>query len=170
MNKSYASGAKPRNAPSVVQDTHRDGDTGNFEVNVVVTEPKATTAALKTAGSLASGLGAAIRVRAGIVVPVTLPLDQPLVSVEFVEQVLSGLVAENDANGLEHTVHLYICRNWTDTLLRILKPGSIVVIGGRQRMWPTGAVRMAKALRSGGMKVVLVDSKDSQSKRRTLAR
>src|ERR1700756_1195428 len=65
---------------------------GRFEVNVIFTDPQATVAALRTAGSLARDLGANIRVRAAITVPYTLPLEEPPVSVAFTERLLSDLV------------------------------------------------------------------------------
>lgn len=129
-----------------------------LEVNVIFTSPEATAAALKAAESFARELGAQIRLRAGLVVPVQLPLDQPLVSVEFLEKALQELVNRSEPNGLEPTAHLYICRDWIDTLSEIVKPDSVVVIGARKRWWPTSASRLARALRKNHNRVIVVNT------------
>jgi hypothetical protein len=128
-----------------------------LEVNVIFTELQATVVALKSAESLAKGLGASIRVRAAIIVPVRLPLEHPPVSVSFMEQLLSELVSHPESDALEYTVHLYLCRKWVGTLLQILRPNSLVLIGGRKHWWPTPAVRLARALRAKGHRVTFVD-------------
>src|ERR1035437_5430404 len=72
-----------------------------LEVNVIFTDPQATAAVLKTAGSLARDLGACIRVRAAIAVPYALPLDKPPVSVRFTEGLLSDLVCRLELGTFE---------------------------------------------------------------------
>jgi hypothetical protein len=129
-----------------------------LEVNVIFTELKATAAALKAADSLARELGAHIRLRAGLVVPVQLPLDQPLVSVEFLQKVLRELVNVSEPDALERTAHLYICRDWIGTLSEVLKPESVVVIGLRKRWWPTSAGRLVRALRAQHNRVIVIDT------------
>jgi hypothetical protein len=128
-----------------------------FEVNVIFTDQGATAAALKFAQSFARDLGACIRLRAAIVVPMRLHLDQPPVSVPFMVQVLRDLVGQPEPNGSELSAHLYVCRDWIETLLEVLKPDSLVVIGGRKHWWPTAASRMAGTLRARGHRVAVVD-------------
>lgn len=134
-----------------------------LEVNVIFTELQATVAALKTAESFARQLGAHIRLRAGLVVPVQLPLEQPQVSVEFLERSLRDLVHCSGADGLERTIHLYICRDWVDTLSEVLKPDSVVVIGIHKRWWPTSASRLVRALRANHNRVILVNTNRRQN-------
>jgi hypothetical protein len=134
-----------------------DVSPGHLEVNVIFTNPQATAAALQCAESLAQDLGAVIRLRAGIVVPFQLPLDEPPVSVAFTERMLSGLVSRLDADRFARTVDLYVCRDWQETLLQILNPDSPVVVGGRRRWWPTAESRLVKALRSNGHRVIVAD-------------
>ena len=131
-----------------------------LDVNVIFTQQHATAAALKSAQSLARGLGASIRLRAAIVVPLRLPLDQPPVSVRFMERLLCDLVGQPEPDGSEVSVHLYVCRDWIETLLQVVRPNSLVVIGGRKHWWPTAASRMARALRGIGHRVVFVDIKE----------
>jgi hypothetical protein len=134
-----------------------------LEVNVIFTDLDGTAAALKTAESFARDLGAHIRLRAGLVVPVQLPLDQPLVSVEFLKKVLQELVNRSEPDGLERTAHLYICRDWTDTLSEVLKPDSVVVIGVHKRWWPTSASRLARVLRANHNRVIVVNTNRRQN-------
>src|ERR1039458_7489140 len=143
--------------PSVSWET--DEGLGPLEVNVIFTDPHATAAALKTAGSLARDLGACIRVRAAIAVPYALPLDKPPVSVRFTEGLLSDLVCRLELGTFEPSVHLYLCRDQVETLLQALRPNSLVVIGGRKHWWPTAERRIARALRSKGHRIVFVGLK-----------
>ena len=145
--------------PSVSWETAEGLGPGRLEVNVIFTDPQATVAALKTAGSLARDLGACIRVRAAIAVPYALPLDKPPVSVGFTERLLSDLVCRLELDAFEPSVHLYLCRDQVETLLQVLRPNSLVVIGGRKHWWPTAESRMARALRSKGHRVVFIGLK-----------
>jgi hypothetical protein len=128
-----------------------------LEVNVIFTGRDATAAALRRTQSFARGLRACIRIRAGIVVPVQLSLDQPLVSVDFFEQILRELASQPELDGVDCSAHLYLCRDWSETLAEILKPNSVVVVGVRKRWWPTAETRLVRALRAKGIRVVLVD-------------
>jgi hypothetical protein len=144
--------AQPPNAQSVPESLE-----GRLEVNVIFTDPQATAAALKCAESLAQDLGAVIRLRAGMVVPFPLPLDEPPVSVAFTERLLTDLASQLDADGFERTVDVYVCRDWQETLLQILNPDSPVVIGGSKHWWPAPENRLVKALRSKGRRVIVAD-------------
>lgn len=134
-----------------------DVSPGRLEVNVIFTNARATAAALTCAETLAQDLGAVIRLRAGIVVPLQLPLEEPPVSVAFTERMLSDLVSGLDADRFERTVDLYVCRDWQETLLQILNPDSPVVIASGNRWWPTAENRLVKALRSKGHRVIVAD-------------
>jgi hypothetical protein len=157
-NQSNTAIAKPAR-PSAIWDTAEGLGAKRLEVNVIFTDPQATVAALKTAGSLARDLGACIRVRAAIAVPYALPLDKPLVSAGFIEELLSDLVCRLELDAFEPSVHLYLCRDQVETLLQVLSPNSLVVIGGRKHWWPTAERRVAKALRSKGHRVVFIGLK-----------
>ncbi len=150
--------AKPAQPP-VGWDAAEGLGPGQLEVNVIFTDPQATVVALKTAGSLARDLGAFIRLRAAIAVPYALPPDAPLVSVPFTERLLSDLVCRPELSTFEPNAHLYLCRDQVDTLLRVLRPNSLVVICGRKRWWPTPERRKVRALRSKGHQVIFVGLK-----------
>jgi hypothetical protein len=128
-----------------------------LEVNVLFTDAPATAAAMKSAVALARDLQARICLRAGLVVPWQVPLDSPLTSVSFTEKRLERLAARFEQEGVRTNVELYLCRAWIETLAQVLKPNSLVVIGVQKRWWSTAATRMARALRSQGHRVVLVE-------------
>lgn len=132
---------------------------GPLEVNVIFTDLQPTAAAMKFAQSFARGLGARIRLLAAIAVPVQLPLHEPPVSVAFWEETLRKLASQLEADTFSPTVHLYLCRDRLQALLQLLRPNSVVVIGGSRRWWPTTESRTAHALRAGGHRVILVDSR-----------
>lgn len=142
--------------PPVCWETTKEPSPGRLEVNVIFTDLHATVVALKTAALLARDLGACVRLRAAMVVPYALAVEKPLVSVPFTERLLSDLVRRLKLDTLELSVHLYLCRYRVETLLEVLRPNSLVVIGGRKRLWPTAERRMATALRFKGHRVVFI--------------
>jgi len=127
-----------------------------LEVNVIHTDPRETASALGFATRMAHNLGACIRIRAAVPVPLQLQLDQSLISVQFMERLLCDLARRFGAGVDEKTVQVYLCRDRIETLLRILRPHSVVVIAGRRRWWQTPASRLAQALRDNGHDVVFV--------------
>ena len=165
MHNVYSADIVKQPGQSVPWETTTETDSEPLEVNIIFTEPQATTAALKAAESFARELRAHIRLQAAIVVPFRVPLDQPLVSVSFFEQLLRDLVGQSEQDGFGRTIHLYICRDRNEALLQVLKPSSLVVIGGRKHWWPTTASRMARALRAQGHRVVFVDVKEQTTGR-----
>jgi hypothetical protein len=147
--------AKP-SQPSISCGRAEGQGPGELEVNVVFTDQQATILALKTAESLARDLGACIRMRAAIAVPYPLPVDKPPVPVSFTRRLLSALICNLEQGAFEPTIDLYLCRDRRGALLKVLKPNSLVIIGGRKRWWATPERRMADALRSKGHQVVFV--------------
>jgi hypothetical protein len=128
---------------------------GELEVNVVFTDTQGTLAALKTAGELARELDAKIKLIHPLAVPYAYPLERPPVPVAFTEKSLLNLACQGEAEPLATVVNFYLCRNRLQTLLEVLQPRSLVVIGGKRRWWPTAESRLAKALRSQGHQVIL---------------
>jgi hypothetical protein len=130
-----------------------------LELNVIFTDVQSTAAALNFAQSFARDLGARISLRAAVAVPFQLPLDQPPVSVAFLQDVMRKLVSQLKRETFDPTLHLYLCRDRLGALSQVLKPNSLVVIGGRKRWWPSAETRMARALQNQGYRVVFVDSR-----------
>jgi len=127
-----------------------------FEISVVFTSVEATLAALREAGTLASTLGGRITVVVPQIVPYPLPLTSPPVLVDFTERRLR-VIAEGCK--VETRVCIYLCRDARETLLAVLKPHSLVVVGSRKSRWPwpTPERRLAAHLRRGGHEIVVTE-------------
>lgn len=132
---------------------------GPLELNVIFTDVQSTAAALNFAQSFARELGARISLRAAVAVPFQLPFDQPPVSVAFLRDVMRKLVSQLKRETFDPTLHLCLCRDRVWALSQVLKPNSLVVIGGRKRWWPATETRMARALQDKRYRVVFVDTR-----------
>ena len=126
-----------------------------LEVTVVFTDMQGTLSALKTAALLAGGLNARVRLVVPQVVSYEVPLNEPPVPTDFIEQQIGHLVS--DLN-VETRVDICLCRNKKESLLRTLRPQSLTVVGGRRRWWPTWESRLAMDLRRGGHEVILTET------------
>jgi hypothetical protein len=129
-------------------------DSPQLRVNVLATTEKATIAALRAAATLAANLGAQITLIAIEVVPWQLPLQKPQVPVAFLERKLYGLVCEAGVVGEEVGIRLCLCRDQHAALRGILRPHSLVVIGGRNRWWLRRERKLKKLLTSLGHRVI----------------
>ena len=127
-----------------------------LNIAVVFTSVESTLAALKEAGNLANSLGARIKLVVPQVVPHPLLLETPPVLVEFNENRFRVMASESP---VETSVHIYLCRDRFETLTSVLKPGSIVVVGGRKRWWPTKDEVLARQLRRAGYEVLFKETK-----------
>jgi len=125
-------------------------------IAVVFTSVDPTLAALKEAGNLANSLGARITLVVPQVVPFPLPLETPPVLLEFNQNRFRVMASESP---VETGVQVYLCRDRFETLAAVLKPGSIVLIGGRKRWWPTKDEALAQQLRRAGYEVLFKETK-----------
>jgi hypothetical protein len=126
-----------------------------MELCVVFTSVKATLAALRTAGTLASRLQTRITLVVPQVVPYPLQLASPPVLIDLSEKQFRVLA---ERSPVETNVQIYLCRDRADALVLMLKTRSLVVIGGKRRWWPTEEARLAKRLRRAGHEVVFVET------------
>jgi hypothetical protein len=126
-----------------------------LEINIIFMDAEGTLAALKLAGDLACNLAARINLLVFQVVPLSFPLTHPPVSIPFTEQRLLELACRGAQGLLETAIHLYLCRDQQQALLRVLKPKSLVVIGSKKRWWPTKESKLARMLRSQGHQVIM---------------
>jgi len=126
-----------------------------LNIAVVFTSVESTLAALKEAGTLAQSLGAQITLLVPQVVPYPLPLESPPVLVDFNEKRFHVIASQSP---VKTTVCIYLCRDQIETLRGVLRPGSIVVIGGRKRWWPTREARLAHKLRKCGHEVLFKET------------
>ena len=133
--------------------------TGEFEsklnVDVVFTSVEPTLAALKKAGALAGRLNARITLLVPQIVPYPLPLESPPVLLDFNERRFREIANHSP---VETMVCLYLCRDQLETLASVLKPHSVVVVGGRRRWWPTPEKRLAGKLRRAGHEVIFAET------------
>jgi hypothetical protein len=127
-----------------------------LNIAVVFTSVESTLAALKEAGNLADSLGARITLVVPQVVPFPLPLETPPVLVEFNENRFRVMASKSP---VETSVQIFLCRDRFETLAAVLKPGSIVVLGGRKRWWPTKDESLARQLRHAGYEVLFKETK-----------
>ena len=126
-----------------------------LNIAVVFTSVESTLAALKEAGNLANSLGARIKLVVPQVVPYPLPLETPPVLVEFNENRFKVIANES---AVATSVHIYLCRDRFETLTSVLKPGSVVVLGGRKRWWQTSDERLARKLKGAGYEVLFKET------------
>jgi hypothetical protein len=144
--------------PATGHPAHRTTVEADQQLNIAVvfTSVESTLAALKEAGNLANSLGARITLVVPQVVPFPLPLETPPVLVEFNENRFRVMASESP---VETSVQIFLCRDRFETLAAVLKPGSIVVVGGRKRWWPTKDETLARQLRRAGYEVLFKETK-----------
>ena len=130
----------------------------NFRVTVVHTTKNPTIAALRTAASLAAGLGAELALLSLEEVPVPLPLDNLPVPVELLEQRLYDMVCDAGIRESEVLIQLVFCRNKYASLRQTLAPRSLVVVGETNHSRSRRNRKLDKFLRNLGHDVVLVTS------------
>lgn len=124
-----------------------------LDLQVIFTDVARTRITLAAASQYALGLNAQMTILNVQVVPYPLPLDHPPVSVEFTERTLRALASEQT---VATAVELYFCRDKNETIRKVLKPESLVVIGGR-KWWPAPENRLARLLRRDGHRVILAN-------------
>ena len=126
-----------------------------LNIAVIYNSVDFTLSALRRAGVLANSLHARITLIVPQIVPYPLPLVSLPVEREFKERAFRVLA---DEGPVDTGVHIYLCRDRLEMLGRVLRPHSLVVIGGKLRWWPTKEKRLAGQLRQLGHQVVLVQS------------
>lgn len=127
----------------------------SLNIHVVFTTVDATLLALRKAAHLASRLAARVTLIVPQVVPYPLPLESPPVLLDWNERRFRLITEESP---VETTVQIYLCRDRGQTLCGALKPGSLVVLGGRKRWWPTAESRLARRLRKAGHEVIFTET------------
>ena len=133
-------------ATSLPEISIRKHEGSRLDVVVIPTSVDATVMALKRAGALAESLGARITLVVPQVVPYPLPLTSPPVLLDFQERRFAEIAKESP---VEIRVQLYLCRDQLETLGKVLRPHSLVVIGGRRRWWRTREEKLARKLQAG---------------------
>jgi hypothetical protein len=141
---------------------HRSESASDLHIDVVFTDFEDTGAALKAAAELAIGLQADIELIVPQIVPFPLPLVHPTVPPGFTLRRLMDLASAAD---VQPSIHVYLCRDRLQTLLQVLEPHSVVVVGSRRRWLPTIPERLARALRKNGHHVILARYPENHTSR-----
>ena len=125
-----------------------------LEVAIPFRSPELTTAALERAASLGHELSVNLRLIDVHVVPYALPLDEPSVCRDHLENNLRR-VAEQSAIRVQP--ELVFARDWEDGFRRTLRPRSVVLIPIQKSWWRSHDKRMAERLRKQGHQVIWVE-------------
>jgi hypothetical protein len=144
----------PDRRPAQVEPSVGIGSDADLKVNVLFTNPEATRSAVKTAVQLAGSLGARIRIIVPQVVPFPLQLAEPTIAPEFTAQRARAIMEECS---LDAEIEVCLCREALDAALSVLKPNSLLLVGGHRRFWPTAETRIASQLRRRGHQVLFID-------------
>jgi hypothetical protein len=127
-----------------------------LRVDVVFTTAEPTLAALRAAGDLSKSLDARIALVAVEVVHYALPLEQPPIPIDVFARQLRELVTKAQLEEGEMVIEIYVGRDRRACLQQVLRPGSLVVVGGRPGWWSRER-SLAQWLGVLGRKVLLVD-------------
>jgi hypothetical protein len=126
-----------------------------LEIFVIFTDHSGTLAALRMADHLGEKLDARLRLLMLYEVPYTLPLTKPAVPVEFLKGQIYALASKIP---VDIAAHIYLCRDKCRTVRLILKPRSIVILGGRKRWWSVEQ-KLARVLKKDGHHVIFAESR-----------
>ena len=134
-----------------------DGHTEKrLEVFVIFTDLPGTSGAVQAAEGLAQQLGAHLRLLMPYQVPYALPLEEPAVSVEFLEGQMYNVAAKTE---MEVEAQVCLCREKKSALALLLPPNSLIVVGGKKRWWPTAAQRLSQAMQEKGHHVIFAEQR-----------
>ena len=130
-------------------------EAGALDIVVPYTTPRLTRLALREAQELALKLPSRIRVLRMVTVPFPLDLRYPPFSVDILReqtrQVARGIAAAE--------MVLFLTRDPEGSLLKTLRPGSIVVLASEKRWWRTAQERLQRICEHHGHQVALIYSR-----------
>jgi hypothetical protein len=125
-----------------------------LDVVIPLRTPELTAAALEYATTLGQGLDIRLRLIDVHVVPYALPIDNPSVRRDFLENNLRKFAQTS-------TVPVYpeliFARDWEAGFRRALRPRSLVLLPIRKAWWRSHDKRMAARLRKHGHQVIWVE-------------
>ena len=130
-------------------------ETGVVDIVVPYTTPRLTRLALREAQELALKLPSRIRVLRMLAIPFPLDLRYPPFSLDILReqtrQVARGIAAAE--------MVLFLTRDPEGSLLKTLRPGSIVVLASKRRWWRTAQERLQRMCERHGHQVALIYSR-----------
>src|SRR5258706_12939133 len=126
-----------------------------FDIVVPLTTPQLNRLALRKGDELATEIPSKIRVLRMQRVPFPLELQHSPVSLEIIReqtrQVTRGITAAE--------IVIFLTRDPHETLLKTLRPDSILVIASNRRPWPTSQERLKRVGARNGHQVAMVYSR-----------
>ena len=126
--------------------------TGLLDIVVPYTTPHLTRVALKKAEQLATEIPSDIRVLRMQRVPFPLDVRHSPVSVDILQEQTRQV-----ARGIRTSeITIYLTRDPEDTLLKALRPDSILVIASHKRWWRTKQARLKRICARRGHQVAMV--------------
>lgn len=135
----------------------RFGEPKALAVEIIYTTDEGTQYALRKAWALAQDLRAHVRLVFVYAVPYTLPLEQPAISLLFLQNKLVKFASDFPG---QVSVHIFLCREALRALQDVLPQSSLVILGGQRRWWlPTKGQRMEKQLKKLGHDVIFAESR-----------
>jgi hypothetical protein len=130
-------------------------EAGVLDIVVPYTTPRLTRLALREAQELALKLPSRIRVLRMLSVPFPLDLRHPPFSLDILReqtrQAARGIAAAE--------MVVFLTRDPEGSLLKTLRPGSIVVIASEKRWWRTAEERLQRLCERHGHQVALIYSR-----------
>jgi hypothetical protein len=130
-------------------------ETGVVDIVVPYTTPRLTRLALREAQELALKLPSRIRVLRMLAIPFPLDLRYPPFSLDILReqtrQVARGIAAAE--------MVLFLTRDPEGSLVKTLRPGSIVVLASKRRWWRTAQERLQRMCERHGHQVALIYSR-----------
>ena len=128
-----------------------------MRINVLFTDYAETLEALKSVTALTAGLPAEVTLLVPVTVPYPLLLEEPPVPLGFVCRRITELAASVTGDA-DFGAYIYLCRNPAETILKALRPHSLVMVGVRRRWFFNKSKRFARKLRSQGHEVILASN------------
>jgi hypothetical protein len=133
-----------------------DPSSGRPRIIVLYTTIEGTLAALDAAIHLAKGLEARIVLLVAAELAIYYPLDHPPVAASFFDKVCTAILEELQLDESAIRREIYFCRRQVQCLEAMLEPGSLVVLGTRNRKWQRAEFRLARTLKELGHDALLV--------------
>jgi hypothetical protein len=128
----------------------------SLEVVVLHTDIRETLEALKAAANLAQGLAARIRLLVPQIVPASMPMDRPELPLGHAWRRFQTLAS---GTKIKTYVDIRRGRDKNEILESVLKPGSVVVLGGKRPRWPGKVGFLAHRLEKMGHHVVFAGTR-----------
>jgi hypothetical protein len=124
---------------------------------VVYTGEAGTLAALKVADDIARRLGSRTVLGIPAIVPPQYALENPLLPIDLFEQRALRAISASGIREDAVSVQIWLCRDRKKCLQQILRPHSLIVIGGRWHWWWRDEWKLEKWLCGHGHRVIFAD-------------